>query len=359
MNSRRLWVSLAVGTAISGTALYLAFRHVPLADLVVYLGSIDLFWVMVSVVLVVISFVLRALRWRIIVATIKPLPFWETFHPLMIGFMMNCILPGRVGEIARPAIVKKSSGIPFATGLATVATERMMDALVLILLFAWMISSVPIETSMQMEFGDISLNRDTLVSLASGTTKLCGVLVAGIVLISLESFRRWVYAILIRIPRVFGNRGAREILEHRIVPGLIRIIDHVAGGFQMIRSVGKLSGCGLLSLAIWALGCLSYYTMSLGAPGIELGILEMSVVMIVICFFIAIPSVPGFWGIWEAGGVFALSLFGIPASDAAGFTLVNHAVQMFPVIVVGLVSMMITGVNIFQLNREVRDAVGH
>ena len=68
------------------------------------------------------------------------------------------------------------------------------------------------------------------------------------------------------------------------------------------------------------------------------------------CFFIALPSVPGFWGVWEAGGVFALALFGVSAKDAAGFTLANHAVQMIPIIIVGLVSAMIIGVDIWQVS---------
>jgi len=36
----------------------------------------------------------------------------------MIGFMINCILPGRVGEVARPIILKKKENVPFSTGLA-------------------------------------------------------------------------------------------------------------------------------------------------------------------------------------------------------------------------------------------------
>ena len=72
--------------------------------------------------------------------------------------------------------------------------------------------------------------------------------------------------------------------------------------------------------------------------------------MIIICFFIALPSVPGFWGLWEVGGVFALALFGISTSDAAGYTLANHAVQMFPVILIGLGSAVATGVNILKVS---------
>ena len=73
-------------------------------------------------------------------------------------------------------------------------------------------------------------------------------------------------------------------------------------------------------------------------------------VMIIICLFIALPSVPGFWGLWEAGGVFALSIFGIPANQGVGFTIVNHVVQIIPVIIIGVISAVITGVNIWKLS---------
>ena len=68
--------------------------------------------------------------------------------------------------------------------------------------------------------------------------------------------------------------------------------------------------------------------------------------MLIVCFFIALPSAPGFWGLWEAGGVFAMLLFGVSEKEAAGFTLANHAIQMFPVIIMGLISAFITGVDI-------------
>jgi uncharacterized membrane protein YbhN (UPF0104 family) len=89
--------------------------------------------------------------------------------------------------------------------------------------------------------------------------------------------------------------------------------------------------------------------MSLGCPGIDLSFLELYAMMVILCFFISLPSAPGFWGIWEAGGVFALLIFGVPAKEAAGFTVANHVIQMLPVIIMGLVSAIITGVNVVQV----------
>jgi hypothetical protein len=47
-----------------------------------------------------------------------------------------------------------------------------------------------------------------------------------------------------------------------------------------------------------------------------------------------------------------MSLFGISANAAAGFTLANHAVQVIPVIIVGFISAIITSVNIWQVSYE-------
>ena len=42
------------------------------------------------------------------------------------------------------------------------------------------------------------------------------------------------------------------------------------------------------------------------------------------------------------------ALFGTSPKNAAGFTLMTHAIQLFPVMLVGLVSVLITGVNIWK-----------
>lgn len=133
---------------------------------------------------------------------------------------------------------------------------------------------------------------------------------------------------------------------------LVGFMENFASGFDLVKYPKKMCICIGLSITIWGLAAFSYYIMSLGCPGIGLSFAKLSAVMITVCLFIALPSVPGFWGIWEAGGVFALVLFGVSAKDAAGFTLANHAIQMFPVIIVGLASAVVTGVNIWQVSYD-------
>ena len=355
---RNLTISLVAGVCISAVALYLAFRNVPVSDLLHYFGAINYAWIIPSIALALFSFVLRVYRWRIILASTQDVGFWRAFHPLMIGFMINCILPGRVGEVVRPVILKKRDRVPVSTGLATVVTERVFDIVMLMSFFAVVLATVQIRSDLFIDFGAYRLDRGTLEMVSSGMLKVCILLIVGIVSVSFSKTRNWINGLLEGIPGLFFflNPEGRGKIRQWIITPLIRTVENVAGGFSLVRYPKKMILCVLLSVMVWYAAFLSVYVMARGCPGVDsLSFMELSAVMIIICFFIALPSVPGFWGIWEAGGVFALSLFGVTAQNAAGFTLANHAVQMIPVILVGLVSAVITGVNIVQVAFEGQD----
>jgi uncharacterized membrane protein YbhN (UPF0104 family) len=187
--------------------------------------------------------------------------------------------------------------------------------------------------------------------------KLGIVLIAGIILVTIGKVRDFCYGIIRFMPNLlfFVGPNIKKTILQKFCEPLIGIIENIAQGFALVRYPKKLILCSILSLLIWGLAALSYYVFSLGSPGINLTFFELSVVMVIICFFISLPSVPGWWGLWEAAGVFAMSLFGVSAKEAAGFTLANHALQIFPVIIVGLVSAMILSVNIRHMSFEGRD----
>jgi uncharacterized protein (TIRG00374 family) len=354
--NKKIGISLILGLAVSILALYLAFRNVPFNDLIIYFESINYAWIPPAVVVIILSFALRAYRWKIILESTAKIGFWQSFHPLMIGFMINCILPGRVGEVARPVILQKNENIPFPTGLATVATERAFDVGMLIILFAVLLATIKIDPNLDIVFGKYHLNKTTLMGVGQGTFKLLLLLIAGITLLAFNKTRNVINDLIMRIPGMFFFAGPdlKKKIQKKISKPFVSFVENFATGFTLVKYPMKICACALLSVLIWGLAAFSYYLVSLGCPGIELSFIEITAIMVIICFFIALPSVPGFWGIWEAGGVFALLLFGVPSKDAAGFTLVNHAIQVFPVIFVGLISAMLTSVNILQVSYKER-----
>lgn len=349
--------SFIVGLLISAAALYFAFRNVPVRDLIKYLASINFIWILPSLVPVMISFYLRALRWQIILTSFRKITIWRALHPMMIGFMINCVLPGRLGEVARPIILHKKENVPFTTGLATVAAERVFDICLLLFLAIVTISAIQIRPDVNVAFGKYHLNRETLDIIFGGMLKLGVVLIAGIILVTIGKVRDFLYGIIRFLPNLvfFAGQDIKKAIQQKFCEPLIGIIENIARGFTLIRYPKKIIICSILSFLIWSLLALSYYIFSLGCPGIDLTFFELSAVMVIICFFIALPSVPGWWGLWEAAGVFAMSLFGVSSKEAAGFTLANHALQIFPVIIVGLASAMILSVNIRQMSFEGRE----
>lgn len=352
--NKKLIVSSSIGVFVSVAAFYFAFRNVPMADLFRYMRTIDPVWVIPSVALCIIAFYFRVLRWRLILGEKYHLTFWEAYHPLMIGFMVNCILPGRVGEIARPAILKKRDNVPFTTGLATVAAERLLDLIFLLLFFAVVLTMVEIDDSLSIPFGDYILNKETLDTVSMGMLRLLVVLLAGAASLTFSPSRNIIKAMVSGIPGLlfFLSQETQEKLDQKICTPVNSLLDNFSLGFSQIREPKRLVGCLFLSAAVWMVSALSSYVMTFGSPGIDMSFQEVFAMMIIICFVIALPSVPGFWGIWEAGGLFALTIFGISGEAAAGYTLVNHAVQLLPIILLGFISAFATGINILSLQKK-------
>ena len=353
---KNITISFLVGLIISAAALYFAFRNVPLKALLRYMASINYLWTIPSIIVGLFTFVLRAYRWQVMLAAVQKLNFWRVFHPLMTGFMLNCTFPWRIGELARPIILKKKENIPFSTALATVAAERVLDVSSLIIFFTIVLANLQIDPGLSMTFGSHKLNSETLIAINKGMMMMCLILITGIVIVTVDKSRGVLKGLILRLPALLlGSRMTlREKSEQTLCRPLIRIIDNFAAGFSLVKEPKKILTCLILTFLVSFLSAFPYFVMSLGCPGIDLTFLEISAVMIIICFFIALPSVPGFWGLWEAGGVFALSIFGVPAKEAAGFTLANHAVQMFPVIIVGFISAVLIGINVWRISHEIK-----
>jgi glycosyltransferase 2 family protein len=99
--SKKAIFHLLMGIAVSALAFYFSFRHIPVAELVQYSRKINYLAVLPSAAVLWAGFCIRAARWQLLLNPAMQIPYLRVYHPLMIGFMLNCILPARIGEIAR------------------------------------------------------------------------------------------------------------------------------------------------------------------------------------------------------------------------------------------------------------------
>ena len=86
--NKNMTLSLLFGVLMSIAALYLAFRNVQFSDLMDYLWSLQPLWLIPSPILVIMAFLLRAARWRVILLPAARVSYFQAYHPLVIGFML-------------------------------------------------------------------------------------------------------------------------------------------------------------------------------------------------------------------------------------------------------------------------------
>lgn len=122
-----------LGIAIGAVFLYLTIRDKDLDQVWVSLKNADLFWVGLSGVILVIVFIIKALRWRILLHNGgMPISRLDAFNATMMGFLVNSITP-KFGEIVRCTNVRRTNSFKLSNILGSAVSERIWDVLVLLL----------------------------------------------------------------------------------------------------------------------------------------------------------------------------------------------------------------------------------
>jgi hypothetical protein len=320
---------LMVGGLVSGIALYFVFRNVNFSDLAAALGSFNLVWLLPSLFLFYWSMYLRGARWAWLFEQPNDFNGRNLFRPLMIGFGFNCILPGRVGEPIRAYSASRSGKTTFGSALATIVAERIFDAATLLAFLSISLSLMPeIDPLFEMEFWGVTV---TGVQLEERLNKLIlgsVIIVMGVMVFMIPWVQRFCMAAPYKLPIVPPWLQA-------MLSGFVRDLSR---GLAVVRNPRTLAVTVLYSIAVWGLVALSTQVLAYGFEGMEMTPIEAMAVVALAAVFILIPAAPGYWGLFEAGVLFTLTVYGIETdvSVATAFALVLHLTQYVPILLLGL-----------------------
>lgn len=323
-------VILIVGGLVSAAALYFVFRNIRFEDLTAALGSFKLIWLLPSLFLFYWSMYLRGARWAWFFERPNDFNGRNLFRPLMIGFGFNCILPGRVGEPVRAYSASRDGRTTFAAALATIVTERIFDAATLLGFLAVSLSLLPeIDPLFRIEFWGYRLEGSMLDPLMSSLIRISGILVLGVIVFMIPWVQRQCIALPYRIPIIPSRFQG-------LISGFVRDLSR---GFTAVRNPVNLTVIVLYSLAIWGLVVLSTQVLAYGFEGMKLSPIGAMAVVSLAAVFILIPAAPGYWGLFEAGVLFTLTVYNLEAREsvATAFAIVLHLTQYVPILVLGLV----------------------
>jgi len=154
---------------IAAVFLYFAFRGANFSQIWNYSKSIDFMFFALVCVIGVISHLLRAIRWVVLLRPVsdKPVSLWNSFCAVLIGYAVNVVIP-RGGEVARLVSISKSENIPWAAVLPTMFIDRLLDIALLVFVFGSTILVLPKSITEKMPWlfsGGIALTAATVVGL--------------------------------------------------------------------------------------------------------------------------------------------------------------------------------------------------
>lgn len=325
----------ALGFAISALMLWFALRDIEFRRVVhVLRGSDVLLWALCTVTSQLI-FPLRARRWRTILDPIAPkLPLGPLWRATAVGMMINNVVPARAGELARVFVIaRERRDVPWSAALASLAVDRVFDALCIVILLVVAMLAPGFPT--QFAIGGRSVQSAATLMAIIVAIAMAGLFVVASWPHAVESITDKITAAV--LPKMRERVGA--------------LVHAVAGGLAVIRKPTHFIATLLWALVHWLVNALAFW-FGFRAVGITAPFTAALFVQGIIAVGVSVPSSPGFFGVWEAMAKISLAIYGVPEADAVAWALGFHTLSYIPITVIGAWYFLRTGVHLGDLAAE-------
>jgi hypothetical protein len=282
----RGWLRLGLSLLITVAALALVQRRMdPLPDaLIVAAWGIPAYFA----TLLVYAFA-RSARWWFLVRPLGQVRFADVLLAGLAGTLWIVALPWRLGELVRPALLARRSGLPAAQLLGTVAIERVVDGLFVCTGFFVATAALPDAPSLS------GLYAACLAAFAAFAAAL-------VVLLALA---RWPSALERPIHATLGR------LAPRAAGVLAAAARGLADGLRALPSPRWLALFVLATLGYWAANFAGMFVLA-RACGLDLGASEVVAVLAVLNLTLLVPGPPAQVGTFQLGVAAGLGLFLAP-----------------------------------------------
>ena len=247
----------------------------------------------------VATLVIRAQRWVRLLRPVGHVPLGAALSATAIGFASGVVLPLRLGELVRPALLGRRTGIGLGPALSSVVVERLLDVLFIVLCFLALSVLYPLPGAVR-----------------AGARGLAVVAAAGFGALLLAqrhrpTAERWLEA----TPRSSARARSRGRCGRRSAAS-----STAARRSATRRTLSVVLG---FSAYLWIVTALLYLcairALDLAVPAIPGALASV----VIVAAFVFLPQAPGLVGTWQAGCVVALGLFGVP-QDLGRRLLVPH-----------------------------------
>lgn len=318
-----------------GTAVLLAlFQRVHPSTVLSQVSRVDPLRLTLAAFFVALSYVCRALLWKRLLENEHAYPYGPVFRSTMIGYLVNNLVPARVGDVTRGLWLSKSCGGSKTAILGSLALERLLDVVI--------ITVVLVASTLALGLRESWLLPSALY------------LVAAVILIfALTMGLKWLStASGVRLTENFIQASRMSSLHGADISRHTRILSDL-GSAITVGSAGR----GLPTLVVtwfvtyWGL----YFTLDSLGLATGLGLVPTALILCMSGFGLAIPSLPASIGTYQAAFVFGASIVGIPESRSLSASLVYQALWVSVTSLLGLLCLAWEGKVPFELAQRLRD----
>jgi uncharacterized protein (TIRG00374 family) len=319
--NRRTYVGIFIGVVISGFALTLVFRWAGWDPLKQAIQDADVSRLFLAVLVLLVSMGARAACWRGLLG--GNLSIWRVLAALNEGYLLNNVLPWRMGEIGRAILLGRKPGMTVHHVLSTIVVERLYDIFLALTIFLVLLPHAA---------GLPGTQRSAMIGGAFLILAFAGLWVA-------LRRPRWLHWIIERLPGGYQRWGTHW--------------ERFQTGLESMSDIGVVAKSFFWIVISWGLAGLEYWLV-LRAFIPEADLMWAFFMLTITLLGAAVPSIPGYIGVFEAAGVLALSVFDVPGAQALAVTVVLHA--MFYIISSGLGvwALLGDGETLGSLYRDVR-----
>jgi uncharacterized protein (TIRG00374 family) len=276
-------------------------------------------WVAAAVGLNLLSVLVRALAWRTVIVNAfeKPHPsFMLVFSAFSVGLFANAILPGRIGELARVAVLNRRMHQrgAWARLLGTVFAHRIFDliAVIVLVIYVTLTAHIP----------------------SWAVTSLIAVVVLGVVLFTVA---------------VLGARNDRYTGIEDGLGAVRKVIRLARYGLGVMRRPASAALALFFQLLGWTCQLLAVYT-AMRAFGIHEALPAAGLVLVLMNVATIFPLWPGNIGLVQAAVALPLfTYYGVDKARGIAFGFGLQAIEASVGISVGLIFLAREGLSIAML----------
>ncbi|MEN9787808.1 MAG: hypothetical protein RLZZ299_3072 [Pseudomonadota bacterium] len=276
--------------------------------------EVEPLWALAAAGVLFTEFLLRAWRWKVLLSPLAPQArFGRLFVATVVGMGLNVVLPFRAGDVARPLLGQRETGVSWVPLVTVAVAERLLDVFGLVCVFLVMSGTLP--TALP-EGGELAAN----LQLYGSVIGMAGVLaLLGCVMLAHreDPARRFARRLADSLPAAWGVRW-------------MAVLDALLAGLAFTRDRRALAAAALASIAHWFNGALSIFLL-FRAFDMDLPFAAACFTTVAVALTVALPQAPGFFGVFHVAIERTLVLWGQSPGPAEAFAILFWAVSFVPV----------------------------